>query len=241
MKKMILLVGKEISRQRTDTMKELDYKSLFPYYFEDDVKPVLSTTTTIWMESSDDILKVICENIGDISSLVNLSYTCKIMRDSVINTTLYKEKKQEKENSDLCRKIDDLLIDKIVKQNHWDDPLWRTRLFRLKKADVSDIEMMIDEEKKKLNKGCLKTLELIIDGDYCDWQHSRNPNERLLAEAKSPLIKEMIIEIDADYKIREWWSDDFEEHVDYEIDNWWYDDFEEQSDDYDEDNGGFDY
>ena len=160
-------------------MNELDYKSLFPYYFEDDVKPVLSTTTTIWMESSDDILKVICENIGDISSLVNLSYTCKIMRDSVINTTLYKEKKQEKENSDLCWKIDDLLIDKIVKQNHWDDPPWRTRLFRLKKADVSDIEMMIDEEKKKLNNGCLKTLELIIDGDYCDWQHSRNPNERL--------------------------------------------------------------
>lgn len=148
------------------------------------------------MENTDDILKVICENIGDISSLVNVSSTCKIMKDCAISTTLYKEKKQEKDNFDLCDKIDDLVVSKIIKNR--------------KNEDDSEIVMAINEEKKKLNKGCLWILANMIHDDYCDYANSRDALYYQYAFKRSPILKEMILEIDADYKIYmdNWWMDD---------------------------------
>lgn len=178
---------------------------------------------TILMQKPDDILKVICENIGDISSLINVSYTCKIMKESVVSTTLYKEKKQEKYNFDLCYNIDDLVVSKILKN--------------MRNEDYSDIMMTINEEKKKLNKGCLETLANIIHNDYCDYVHSNHPRDHYIAFEKSPIIKDMIVEIDADYKIYmdNWWIDDNEEQWEDEEEEQWEDDEEEQWEDDDND------
>lgn len=153
------------------------------------------------MENTYDILSVVCENIGDISSLVNVSHTCKIMKDCAINTTFYKEKKQEKANNDLCANIEVLVISKILKN--------------MKGEDDSKVVMEINEKKKKLNKGCLKRLASIIHDDYCDYCYG-TMTDQYIAVDKSPIIKELIVEIDPDYEIF--------------MDNWWIDD-EEQTDD----------